>query len=127
METKKKVVIIDPVLQVIFGGCYYNYKDLYNLGKFDTFDIRQVDYNSDTDTGNDLVVDDEGLLKANQRYFEFAGVGSFAGVGILTGSDHVTGNSIDTTWTVDQVQRAISWKPKGFKIDPYMEFIPLRF
>ena len=125
METKKKIVIIDPVLQLIFGAKYYNYKDLYNLGKFQVFDIKQIDYNSDTNTGNDLVVDDEGLLKSDQRYFNFVGVGDFAGVGILIGSDHATGESIDTTWTVDQVMRAVSWQAIGFSIEPYMKFTVL--
>ena len=107
---QKKVIIIDPFIQTVTQGRYDNYKDLYKMGKFDTFDIVMVDKNSDTDKGNDLVLDDEGLLKENQRYFTFVGVGSFAGIGILIGSDHSTGGTIDTSWTVDQVTRAVSYE-----------------
>ena len=121
---QKKVIIIDPFIQTVTQGRYDNYKDLYKMGKFDTFDIVMVDKNSDTDKGNDLVLDDEGLLKENQRYFTFVGVGTFAGRGILLGSDHATGDSVDTSWKLEQVKRAVSFEPVGYKIEPYMEFVP---
>ena len=122
MDTKKKIVVIDPVLEIIFGASYYNYKELYALGGFSMFTCSMVDFNSDKNTGNDLFIDDEGLLKSHQKYFTFASCGTFAGVGILIGSDHATGESIDTSWTVDMVKRAVSFEPKGTRIEPSMKF-----
>ena len=122
-ERVKKVIVIDPVEETVSETRYKSYEELYDLGNFKLFTVQMVDYNSDTDKGNDLFIDDEGLLKRNQRYFTFVGVGSFAGRGLLIGSDHKTGESIATSWRLDQVIRAVSFKPEGFKIDPYMEFI----
>ena len=122
-ERVKKVIVIDPVKETVSETRYKSYEELYDLGNFKLFTVQMVDYNSDTDKGNDLFIDDEGLLKRNQRYFTFTGVGSFAGRGLLIGTDHATGESIDTSWRLDQVIRAVSFKPEGFKIDPYMEFI----
>ena len=124
-ERVKKVIVIDPVTETISEGSYSSYEELYDLGNYKLFTVQMVDYNSDTNKGNDLFLDDNGLLKRNQRYFTFAGVGSFAGRGILLGSDHATGDSVDTSWTLDQVKRAVSFEPEGFKIDPYMQFIGL--
>jgi hypothetical protein len=122
MQKKKKVIVIDPVLETIFGASYRNYQDLYILGGFSMFTCSMVDFNEDKNTGNDLFIDDEGLLKSNQKYFNFTGVGTFAGVGILIGTNHENGESISTTWTVDQVKRAVSFKPEGFRIEPSMTF-----
>ena len=120
----KKVIIIDPVAETVAEGSYDSYEELYDLGNFRIFTVQMVDYNSDTDKGNDLFLDDEGLLKEDQRYFTFHGVGSFAGRGLLIGSDHATGESKDTTWTSDQVKRAVSFEPAGYTIEPYMKFVP---
>ena len=123
-KKRKKVIIIDPVNETVAEGSYSSYEELYDLGNYKIFTVEMVDYNSDTDKGNDLFLDDEGLLKENQRYFTFIGVGTFAGRGILLGSDHATGDSVDTSWKLEQVKRAVSFEPEGFKIEPYMEFVP---
>ena len=122
-KEEKKIIIIDPVTETVSAGSYSSYEELYDLGNYDTFAVQMVDYNDDTDKGNDLFIDDEGLLKDNQRYFTFVGVGSFAGRGLLIGTDHKTGESIDTYWTLNQVKRAVSFEPSGYKVDPYMEFV----
>ncbi len=123
-KERKKVIIIDPVTETISEGSYSSYEELYDLGNYKLFTVQMVDYNSDTNKGNDLFLDDEGLLKEDQRYFTFVGVGTFAGIGILLGSDHATGDSVDTSWKLEQVKRAVSFEPVGYKIEPYMEFVP---
>ena len=122
-KEEKKIIIIDPVTETVSAGSYSSYEELYDLGNYDTFTVQMVDYNSDTDKGNDLFIDDEGLLKDNQRYFTFTGVGTFAGRGLLIGTDHTTGESIDTYWRLDQVKRAVSFEPVGYSKHPYMEFV----
>ena len=124
-ERVKKVIVIDPVNETVSDTRYKSYEELYDLGNFDLFTCSIVDYNSDTDKGNDLFIDDEGLLKREQRYFTFTGVGTFAGRGLLIGTNYSTGESISTSWTLDQVIRAVSFEPEGFKIEPYLQFIGL--
>lgn len=120
-KERKKVIVIDPVTETISEGSYSSYEELYDLGNYKIFTVQMVDYNSDTNKGNDLFLDDEGLLKEDQRYFTFVGVGTFAGRGILLGSDHATGDSVDTSWKLEQVKRAVSFEPVGYKIEPYFK------
>ena len=72
---------------------------------------------------NSIFVDDEGLFRQNQLYFEYSGSnGSFqlAGNGLVLGVDD-EGNSIPPTLTVEDVKGKVSFLPEGFKIEPYME------
>ena len=82
-----------------------------------TFDVVRVD------DVNSIFVDDEGLLRQNQLYFEYSGNnGSFqlAGNGLVLGVDD-EGNSIPPTLNVEDVKGKVSFLPEGFKVEPYME------
>ena len=82
-----------------------------------TFDVVRID------DVNSIFVDDEGLLRQNQLYFEYSGSnGSFqlAGNGLVLGVDD-EGNSISPTLNVEDVKGKVRFLPEGFKVEPYME------
>ena len=81
-----------------------------------TFDVVRID------DVNSIFIDDEGLLRQNQLYFEYpSSNGSFqlAGSGLVLGVDD-EGNSISPTLTVEDVKSKVNFLPEGFKIDPYI-------
>ena len=82
-----------------------------------TFDVVRVD------DVNSIFVDDEGLLRQNQLYFEYSGsngIFQLAGNGLVLGVDD-EGNSISPTLTIEDVKGKVSFLPEGFKVEPYME------
>ena len=82
-----------------------------------TFDVVRID------DVNSIFVDDEGLLRQNQLYFEYSASGrvfQLAGNGLVLGVDD-EGNSISPTLTVEDVEGKVNFLPEGFKVEPYME------
>ena len=82
-----------------------------------TFDVVRID------DVNSIFVDDEGLLRQNQLYFEYSASGrvfQLAGNGLILGVDD-EGNSISPTLTIEDVKSKVSFLPEGFKVEPYME------
>ena len=82
-----------------------------------TFDVVRVD------DVNSIFIDDEGLLRQNQLYFEYSGsngIFQLAGNGLILGVDD-EGNSISPTLTIEDVKGKVSFLPEGFKVEPYME------
>ena len=82
-----------------------------------TFDVVRID------DVNGIFVDDEGLLRQNQLYFEYPssnGIFQLAGNGLILGVDD-EGNSISPTLTVEDVKSKVNFLPEGFKDEPYME------
>ena len=82
-----------------------------------TFDVVRID------DVNSIFVDDEGLLRQNQLYFEYSGsngIFQLAGNGLILGVDD-EGNSISPTLTVEDVEGKVNFLPEGFKVEPYME------
>ena len=73
-----RVILVNPfdetVKEAVYGG---DYREIYNLIDCRTFDVVSL---SDAD---DLYVDDEGLLKDENRYFSWSGR-NFAGMGLIT-------------------------------------------
>ena len=81
------------------------------------FDVVRVD------DVNNIFVDDEGLLRQNQLYFEYPssnGIFQLAGNGLILGVDD-EGNSISPTLTIEDVKSKVSFLPEGFKVEPYWE------
>jgi hypothetical protein len=72
------------------------------------------------DDKNVLYVDDEGLLKNDQRYFSINGK-NFAGKGLVMGYDD-EGDSIDTSLNADDLN--IQWLPDDHVEQPFINFIP---
>ncbi len=94
-----------------------NAKDVYLLTDCTRFDVVSITPNED------MYVDDEGLLKNNQRYFTLLGTGlvNFAGKALLL-SHNDEGETTSTTWTLQQVENMVKFLPDGHREEPYMEF-----
>ena len=81
-----------------------------------TFDVVRID------DVNSIFVDDEGLLRQNQLYFEYSGsenVFKLAGNGLILGVND-EGNSISPTLNIEDVKGKVNFLPEGFEIDPYI-------
>ena len=105
-EKEIRVVDYDGTLDFIY----------FNLA-CKTFDVVRVD------DVNSIFVDDEGLMRQNQLYFEYSGsdrIFQLAGNGLVLGVDD-EGNSISPTLTIEDVKGKVSFLPEGFKVEPYME------
>ena len=120
-EKKMKAILIDVKTQEIKEvECDNNLQNIYDLIDCRAFDL--VRLNEVDGIFNSIFVDDEGLLRQNQLYFEYSGNnGSFqlAGNGLVLGVDD-EGNSIPPTLTVEDVKGKVNFLPEGFKIDPYI-------
>ena len=86
-----RVILINPynqtIKEAVYGG---DYREIYDLIGCRTFDVVSL-----SDAG-DLYVDDEGLLKDDNRYFSWSGR-NFAGIGLILGHDD-EGETIETTY-----------------------------
>ncbi len=114
-----RVILINPfdetVKEAVYGG---DYREIYDLIECTTFDCVSLTSNED------LYVDDEGLLKDNQRYFRLLGTGiykPFAGKGLLCSHDD-EGETIGTNWELERVKNMVEFLPEGHREEPYMEF-----
>ena len=114
-----KAILIDVKNQEIKEVEHDNtLQNIYDLIDCRTFDLIMID------TVNNIFVDDEGLLRQNQLYFEYSGsngIFQLAGNGLILGVDD-EGNSISPTLTIEDVKGKVSFLPEGFKVEPYMEF-----
>lgn len=115
-----KAILIDvhkqEIKEVDFDG---NHKSIYSLIDCNTFDVVGID------NKNTLFIDDEGLLKDDQLYFEYAGDENsvrLGGSALILGYDE-EGNSVATTLDVETVKGKVAFLPKGFYIEPRMDFI----
>jgi hypothetical protein len=85
-------------------------KNIYELVDCATFDVVRID------NTNGIYVDDEGLFVENQLFFTYHGdtySQTLAGNGLILGVDS-EGNSIAPTLTIEEVQEAIDFEPRGF-------------
>ena len=113
-----KAILINPFDETIKETEYTgDYREIYHLIDCTTFDVAMVKEN------NDLYIDDEGLLKDNQRYFRMLDIGAnYAGKGLILAHND-EGESVATTFTLQQVKDMVKWLPEGHVEEPYMEFI----
>ena len=117
-----KGILINPfdetIKEVNISG---NIEDIYLLTECNLFDIVSITPNED------MYIDDEGLLKNNQRYFTLLGTGlnNFAGKALLL-SHNDEGETTSTNWTLQQVKNMVKFLPEGHKETPYMEFRVLK-
>ena len=110
-----RTIIINPFDQTIKEAVYDgDYREIYDLIDCQVFDVVRI---SESD---DLFVDDEGLLKDNNRYFSWSGR-NFAGKALIL-SHNDEGVSIGTTYDLHEVVDRVEWLPEGHRETPYMEF-----
>ena len=112
MESNIKAILIDVYEKEIREVDYDGTLDFiyFNLA-CRTFDVVRVD------DVNGIFVDDEGLLRQNQLYFEYPssnGIFQLAGNGLILGVDD-EGNSISTTLTVEDVKGKVSFLWEEFE------------
>ena len=86
-----------------------NLEDIYNLLGCRTMDAVGID------ESNVLYIDDEGLLKDEQRYFNINGR-NLAGNGLVMGFND-EGDTIDTTLKTEDLN--ITWLPKDHVEQPF--------
>jgi hypothetical protein len=76
---------------------------IYEQIKCDTFDCVQIHEE------NDVYVDDNGLTNKSM-FFSYKGYPEFLpGNGLILGIDHETGESIDTTLTIEEVRKNVTF------------------
>ena len=110
-----KLLLINPFEQTVQEvKSKATLEDIYNLLGCDTLDAVGIDEQ------NVLYVDDCGLLKNNQRYFNINGK-VLAGNGVVVGFDD-EGDSVDTSLNADDLE--IQWLPDDHVEQPFMNFIP---
>ena len=99
-----KAILINVKTQEINEVEYDNTIDgIYTTLDCGTFDV------VDIDGTNDIYVDDEGLFKPNQLYFEYSGTErtiQLAGNGLILGVDD-EGESISPTISVEEVKDSV--------------------
>ena len=112
-----RVIFINPfdetVKEAVYSG---DYREIYDLIACRVFTVQSIDED------NDMYLDDEGRLDvANQRYFEYKGLGTFAGAGLIMAHED-EGDSKATTLDLWEVSSMVEFKPEGYFEEPYMEF-----
>ena len=85
-------------------------QQIYKFVDCATFDVLRLD------GVNCIYVDDEGLFVEDQLFFTYHGDNysqTLGGNGLILGVDS-EGNSISPTITVEEVEEAIEFQPRGF-------------
>ena len=110
-----KAILIDVKNQVVKEVEHDDtLKNIYELVDCRTFDVVNID------GVNTIYVDDEGLYKENQLYFEYFGTETsvkLAGNGLILGLDRETGDSVSPTISVEEVENCVRFLPEGFSIE----------
>ena len=117
------VLVIDPFKQELRWDSYNDNgdpKQLTDIMGCDTIDVVKL--------GDNVImfVDDNGLLYDN-RYFSFKTLEksqAFAGICVLAISNGY-GETKSFDKDIGAVREIIEWKPKGYKEEPFMAFVPL--
>tara|TARA_R100000656_G_scaffold65276_1_gene49815 strand:+ start:112 stop:498 length:387 start_codon:yes stop_codon:yes gene_type:complete len=110
-------ILIDPFSKSLTLKEYTGMDDVKKELKIDLFDVVRCP------NGELVVVDDEGLLKSDQRYFKLHGYPQpLAGRAMFIGEDE-EGEFVSTIMTIDDLTELISWMPEDTQVEPMMEFI----
>ena len=113
-----KAILIDVIKQEIKEVIHDDtLESIYKFVDCRAFDVVNIDQE------NTLYVDDEGLFVEDQLYFKYTGTTdsvSLAGNGLVLGVDE-EGETTPPSLTLKEVQKAVTFLPKGFEINPSME------
>lgn len=103
-----RTILIDPV-ERSFTEVDYNgdYKSIYTHIECDTFDIAYSEI-------GDVYVDDEGLLKAGQKFFWIEGMPQpLAGRGLVFGPVDEEGDSTEATISIDELEKKVRFMDRS--------------
>lgn len=100
-----KCILIDPTNQtVVDHEIGEGIQGIYDAIKANCFDCVMLPL------GDAMYVDDEGLFRKEQSFFELGGRGPFAGRALLTGTDG-EGETVNVKATVELIKANIVWRP----------------
>lgn len=100
-----KAFVIDPFAREITEVSYEgDYTEIYKHIKADLFCTVTV-----SDLGDTLFLDDEGLFKSEQKFFQWVGYGQpLAGRALVLGTDE-EGESRDCQLTLRDIENSVRW------------------
>lgn len=101
-----RAILIDPHAQTI-AEVEHNgdFRQIYELIKAECFTTIRLD------DRNALYLDDEGLYKPEQAFFEFGTYPQpLAGRGLILGFNHA-GETVPATISIDTIMQNVKWKP----------------
>jgi hypothetical protein len=103
---KNKAYLIDARNKTISLVEVDGYKQIQEQIDCDCFTVA-----CDLPNGDTIYVDDEGLCKEQQNFFEFEGAHQpFAGNGLVLGLDDETGESRDVQSTLEEIKSKVTFK-----------------
>ena len=121
VENGLRTILIDPFKEKIRVA--YLPRDTYmdEIKKWMEVDLIDIVTLNDKDM---MIVDDNGLLKTNNRFFHWAPHGTaYAGKAVIVGYDD-EGATTDASYHPRRVEdELVEWLPEGFTKQPYMEFV----
>lgn len=118
-----RAILIDPFKEKIRVA--YLPRDTYidEIKKWMEVDLIDI---VTVNESNQMVLDDEGLLKSNNRFFHWTPHGTtYAGKAVIVGYDK-EGETTDASYHLPVVEdELVEWLPEGFTKKPYMQFVGL--
>lgn len=100
-----KAILIDPFTKTVTDySVERDFRAIYAAIGRDCFDCVMLPDN------HAMYVDDEGLYRKDQAFFELGGKGPFAGKALILGNDR-EGDSIDCSITTGTILKNIVWRP----------------
>jgi len=118
-----RCILIDPFKEKITTAYPLRNSYMEEIKKW--MEVSMIDIVT-LDTNNMLIVDDEGLLKNPNRYFNWNPTDyPYAGKAVIVGYDE-KGATTDASYHPRRVEdELVSWIPEGCSQEPYMEFFPM--
>ena len=118
-----RAILIDPFKEKIRVA--YLPRDTYidEIKKWMEVDLIDI---VTVNESNQMVLDDEGLLKSNNRFFHWSPLATaYAGKAVIVGYDK-EGETTDASYHLPVVEdELVEWLPEGFTKKPYMDFVGL--
>ena len=116
-----RVITIDPFTEKIRTAYPLRKSYMEEIKKWMGVDIIDI---VTLDDNNMLIVDDNGLLYTNNRYFKWLPTDyAYAGKAVIVGYDN-DGSTTDASYHPRRVEdQLLEFMPDGYKVEPFMEFV----
>ena len=119
-----KAILIDPFNKVIeevkyeYGGSYTQITEHIATPEAP----RPMFCTVNIDDSNTIYLDDEGLYRDTQAYFQWEGYHQpLQGRGLILGVDYETGETVPPTITLEKVKEAVSFRGDKLRVMPQFE------